>query len=93
MASVTNNIYTVENKPTTLPPPPQPLFLGQTRGGGEVLQFFKKIEIIFYIEKVVGPNVLLTRGGGVSRGGGLGSFSTVTSSGISLIFHSISFLT
>ena len=59
MASVTNNIYTVENKPTTSLP--SATFSGLNQWGrGKVLQFFKKIEIIFYIEKVVGPNVLLT---------------------------------
>ena len=72
MASVTNNIYTVENKPTT--PLPSATFSGLNQWDGEVLQFFKKIEIIFYIEKVVGPNVLLTIGGELAGEGDLVRF-------------------
>ena len=54
---------TLPLKTNQLPPPPQPLFVALTRGG-VVSPVFQKIGILFNIEKGVGPNVLLTRGGG-----------------------------
>ena len=61
-------------KTNQLPPLPSATFR-RLNQGGEVSPVCKKIGILFNIGKGVGQNVLLTWGGGVSRGEGeVGSF-------------------
>ena len=62
MAEALFALSTYRQKRTNFPPP-QTLFAALTRGG-EVSPVFQKSGILFNIEKGVGQNLLLTRGGG-----------------------------